>query len=419
MQYKKTQEKPIFMQRGMLSSVDMAFCCINSAVGLGSLKLGAIFTIGFLSSYILFIIIWFLNFYSLKLLVLSANYYHESTFEEIWKSAFSRTTMFIPAIISILSSLVDMTAYVQAIQSSVISICSKIVVLVSDEADQITSDFIEYKMLIGCAVFILFLLPVCFTASPSSMAIISYFSVSFILIFTLYVIFMFAYLVKKNGFDPTHSFSLFKVKGNYAKSLSTLVFAFTFYPLTYPGIRHAKESTKSSLTRMFLFTMIFILVDYLIIGTFSYLTFFDKNVNGTILNYYPENSKSEKILSIFGHIISLIYILLTIPFRLNSCRYIILNAINGASTFPNDIWIFIGVIMALFALSFANLTDNYLNILFIISDVMASFLLFIFTPLFYLKAYKCSEGFNAFMSILLLIFGVLTAALMIVYDGFY
>lgn len=413
------REKPIFSERGTLRPFDMICCCINSAVGLGSLKLGAIFSIGIFPTYILLIVIWFLSYYSLRLLVLSANYYHESTFEEIWRAAFNRATMFIPSTVSILSSLVDMTAYVQAIQSSVISICEKIFLLFTDDSGHIFTEFEQYKMLIGCAIFFVFLLPVCFTINPSTMSILSYFSVTFILLFTLYVISMFAYLVKKYGFDPNHSFSFFNPKGNYAKSLSTLIFAFTFYPLTYPGIRHVKNSTQKNLTRIFLITMIIILVDYLIIGTFSYLSFLGKNLNGSVLNFYPENTQTEKILSVFGHLLSLVYVLLTIPFRLNSCRYIILNAISGSTTFPIDTWVLVGILMSLFALSFGNLTDFFLNILFIISDVMASFLLFIFTPIYYLKAYGFNDKFRGFMSVLLLIVGVLATVFMIVYDGFY
>lgn len=419
MKKKNSQEKPIFIERGVLSSADMICCCLNSAIGLGSLKLGATFTIGLISTFILFIIIWFLSFYSLKLLVLSASFYRESTFEEIWKSAFSRSTVFIPGIISILSSLADMTAYIQAIQSSIISICTKIIVFVSDESDEMVMNLEPYKMLFGSAIFILFLLPVCIATSTRTIVILSYISISFIILFTFFVIGAFGFLVKKYGYDPDHSFKFFNPKGNFAKSISTSVFAFTFYPLTYPGIRHVKDSTKYNLTKIFLITMIIIFIYYSIIGTFSYLTFFDKNLNGTVLDYYPENSKTEKIISIFGNIIALIYILFTIPFRLNSCRYIILNAISNNSTFPPDIWAFMGITMAILSLALANFSDKFLNILFIISDVMASFLLFIFTPLYYLRAFGFQDRFNSFISIVLLIAGVLTIIFMIIYDGFY
>lgn len=417
MKVNQSKEKPIFKQKGTLKPLDMICCCINSAIGLGSLKLGAIYNIGLLSTYALSLLIWFFTFYSLKLLVLSATFYEESTFEEIWRLAFSKVTMFIPGTVSILSSLVDMIGYVKSIQESVISILRKILILFSEEKMEISTEFENYKMIIGCFVFVLFLLPVCFTVSLNAMSVLSYISVCAIFLFTIYVIAMFFYLMKKNGFDVNHNFSLVNLKGNYAKSLSTLVFAFTFYPLTYPGIRHVKNSSRQNLTKIFFWSMIFIFFDYAIIGTFSYLSFFEKNNNGTILDYYPEDTETEKILSILGNILSLVYVLMTIPFRLNSCRYIILNAISNATMFPVDIWVFVGVIISLFALSLANLTDEIVDVLFVISDVMSSLLLFIFTPIYYLKAFKFSNKCNAFMSILLLIIGALTTAFMITYDG--
>lgn len=415
----KANEKPIFYQKGTISSVDMIFCCLNSTIGLGSLKLGAVFTTGLIVSYLLLSILCYLSFYSFKLLILSAATCHESTFEEIWLVQFSKKSIIVPVFFTSISTLVSMVGYIREIQTFAITICSKISFFISGEPNSIYLNLENFKMLIGCLVFVIFLIPVCFMKNIYTMVIISYISMSFFLLFVIYLISMFGYEVKRTGFNQNHSFKLFHIKDHLPKSISTSIFAFNFHPLTYPGLRHVKCSTKQNLLNIVGVTMITILVNYIIVGTFSYLTFFDKNTNGIILDYYPENTKSEKILAIIGQILCFGFILLTIPFRLNSCRYVILNTINNDTSFPPDIWIFLGIIISLLALSFANLTDEYLNILFVFSDAMACFLLFIFTPIFYLKTNGTTHRFNTFMSILFLIIGLTASIFMVLYEGFY
>ncbi|KAK8892591.1 hypothetical protein M9Y10_029830 [Tritrichomonas musculus] len=405
---KKLYEKPIFNQKGILSSSDMICCCINSAVGLGVLKLGVAFTSGLLISFLLLVIICFLSFYSYKLLVLSASVCHQSTFEEIWKVQFSKKTIFIPVCFTVITTLLSIVNYIREIQSYTITIFSKIYFLATDKAELTVLNLKIYKMLVGCAAFVSFLIPVCFVTHLKTITKLSYISNFFLILFTIYIIIMFGYEVKHLGFDPDHSFKLFHFKGHITRSLSTTIFAFNFHPLAYPGIRNVINSTKSNLSNIFRNTMIIVLVYYLIVGTFSYLTFFDKNKSGVILDYYPENTKTEKILTIIGRIITLVFILFTVPHPLNACRYVILNLVSDVLVFPEEIWRFTGIIISLLALCLANLTEKYLNILFTFSDAMASFFLFVFTPLFYLKINGLYDRFNAFMSILLLLIGAMS-----------
>lgn len=413
------KEKPIFARRGPLTSVDFIFCCLNSAISFGVLKLGAVFTAGIVFSYIILIVISILSYFSLKLFVMAAAYYHESTFEEIWNAAFSKYTLFIPIIASVFSSLVNMITYFGEIQSAAISIWLKILKLHKHDYDTQISDLESYKMLIGCCIFIVFILPVCFSISIRSMAIISYFALICVLIFILYIVFMFAYFVKKDGFDPTHSIKCFQFGHQFMKSLLTLIFAFEFYPLTYPGLRDFQNSTPSNLYRTFIIVIFLIFVIYSIIGTFCYLTFFDRNNKGIILDYFPSDTKVEKIFLIIGRFVTFFFVINTIPFRLNACRYIILNTFNSTTSFPPEIWTFMGIVISLFALALSNLTSEYLDYLEIINNIMAAFLLYIIPPLLYIKAYKTSNRAMFCISILLLVIGIASSIAIIVFKGFF
>lgn len=415
----KTKEKPIFTRKGPLSSVDFIFCCLNSAISFGVLKLGAVFTSGLIMTYIILIIVSALSYFSLRLFVLAASFYHESTFEEIWRAAFPKVTLIIPITASIFSSLVNIITYLREIQAAVISIWYKILKLHKHDYETDSSELSSYKMLIGCCILIVLILPLCFTISIHSMAILSYFSMICVFIFIIYVVFMFAYLVKKVGFDPTHSIKYFQFGDQFIKSLLTLIFAFEFYPLTYPGLRDCQNSTPSSLSKSFIVINLSILIIYSVIGTFCYLTFFDQNNKGIILDYYPTNTKAEQILLIIGRIVTFFFVLCTIPFRLNSCRYIILNTFNSTTSFPPEIWTFMGIIISVFSLALSNLTNEYLNCLEVINNVMAAVLLYIIPPLLFIKAYKTTYPGLFAAAIVLLIIGFTSSISIIVYKGFY
>lgn len=415
---KITQEKPIFVNRGKIDSIGMICCCINSAFGLGSLQLGFTFTSGLITSYLLLIIVGFFSFYSLKLLVLSATIFRQSTFEEIWRVAFSNSTIFIPIIVIIISTIADLTTYFRTTQSFVISMCANIYLLRSEHQDFIFT-LEKYKMLFGCITFVIFTLPVSFVTDFKKIVIISYHSIAFIAILIIYILGVFSYRVKKYGFDPDHSLKLFNFHSQFAKSLASSVFSFGFYPLSYPGIRDVRDSTKSNLLFIFRITTFIIFIVYMIIGTLSYFMFFDKNTGGFILDYFSDSTNSEKILLIFGYIIAFFNVLFTVPFRLNSCRYTILHALSSSNYFPLEIWVFSGIAISLFAFALSNLSNKLINVFYILADIITSILMFVFTPLFYLKGYGRINRFNAFMSVLLLIFGFATAITMTFYNGFH
>lgn len=93
--------------------------------------------------------------------MLSATIFRQSTFEEIWRVAFSNSTIFIPIIVIIISTITDLTTYFRTTQSFVISMCANIYLLRNEHQDFIFT-LEKYKMLFGCITFVIFILPVSF-----------------------------------------------------------------------------------------------------------------------------------------------------------------------------------------------------------------------------------------------------------------
>lgn len=121
-------------------------------------------------------------------------------------------------------------------------------------------------------------------------------------------------------------------------SISSLTFAYLFYLFAWPGLRHSKNPTQKNLSNTFYATIGICYLLYSLMGTLSCLSFFDENTGGIILEYYSDKKTSDQILLIFGHIVTFIYISLTIPIVFNSVRYILLNTLHKEDQFPKDVW---------------------------------------------------------------------------------
>lgn len=119
-------DRPIFSHLGILNNPAFIFCCLNAIIGTGALRLGSTFNSGLLFTHFINILVALISAYSTKLYVLSASRFHESTFEEIWTTSFSRSTVIIPAFCSIISAVSNVMSYLGFLQDSVVTILSMI-----------------------------------------------------------------------------------------------------------------------------------------------------------------------------------------------------------------------------------------------------------------------------------------------------
>lgn len=411
-------DKPIFPRLGTLNFIEFSFCCLNSVIGTGALQLGSTFTSGLAFTHILNIFVALVSLYSLKLYVLSASIFHESTFEEIWAVTFPKCTIFIPALCSVILSITNVMSYLTFLQGSAISILTMIILLINENSQETINKINEFKFLIGFLIVVVFCVPTSISSNLRFVVMSSFISVSFFLCIIIYVIIRFSIIVSDKGFDPNHRIKAVDLKDHISSSISSLTYAYLFYPFAWPGLRHSKNPSQKNLSITFYTVISVVFILYTIMGTFSYLTFFDENTGGIILDYYPYHTQSEKIQLIIGHIITFIYILLTIPIVLNSARYILLNCIHKKDEFPLEVWAPVGITMSLVSLILANIADNISNVIYIISDILTLIQLFIFPPLLYLRGFGTRNKLHFIGSILEIALGIAAISFMIYADCF-
>lgn len=420
MKFKREEgnDKPIYSRLGSLSNADFVFCSLNSIIGTGALRLGSAFNSGILFTHIFNIFVALIGFYSIELYVFSAAYFHESTFEEIWSAAFSRSTVLIPAFCSIVAAIANVMSYFSFLQDSVVTIVSMLFKLMYKNPEENLIKIKNFRFLIGILIEIVFGIPICLSNNLRVVVVISYISIIFFLVILVYVVARFFIMISKEGFDPDHRFKTVDLKDHISGSISSLTFSYLCYPFVWPGPRHIKNPSVNNLSKVFAVAIGTSYVLYSIMGTFSYLSFFDANSGDIILEYYPNTTKTDQILLIFGHIVTFVYILFTIPIVMNSSRYILLNALHKKDEFPVDVWGPTGITLSLMSLVLANVTEQVSDYIYIISDLLTLILLFIFPSIFYLKAFKTKKIIHFIGSIFMLILGCVAISFIIYADCF-
>ncbi|OHT15286.1 Transmembrane amino acid transporter protein [Tritrichomonas foetus] len=395
---KKPGDNPDVMfisRRGLLTVWQLVAVAANSAIGIGTLRLGSAYSTGLIPTIVINIVIALFTFYALKFYVWSAAFYHESTYEEIMSVGFSPRMAIISGACSILSTFVFLADYFSFITTHIIELMNQI--------DTDLPYYITNPYIIGLFLSIIFFIPVSLSNRLIFVVYISYLELLCFFIIFLYVVVNFFIRVHTYGFDPNHQFSFFRLNMGITDTISTYNYAYVICPFAWPGMRHALEPTVNNMSRMFRNVVIIAFVSYTLMGLFSYLTFFDENTGGIILDYY-EKDWINFVISI----ICVLFILFSSPLLLNNMGYIILNVIDKTDNFPQGIWAMMGISLVAIVVVISNLSDNYWVYISYCGDIFASFTVYIFPAVFYLRAYGKSCFVHLVGAIAVIIAGLLS-----------
>lgn len=408
-------DTPMFHHFGNIKFIDFVVYCLNVAIGSGALKLGFAFRAGLLFSLIVSIAVAILSFYSLELYVLSASRYHASTFEEIWKSAFSEWSSITLAIFSIIFAIINLMGYYQFLQGSVITIVSLIIELFEDSSHKI-EEVEKYQFVIGILITLVFSIPFCISSSAHTTITISYISMASFTLLLIYIIIRFIIDACKNGFDPSNEFKLFDVSDHCVGCLSSFILAYLIYPLEYPSLKYSKNGSKRGLSLIFLTLIISCFILYSLMGIFSYFSFFSKNTGGSIMTYYPEETTTDRILLIVGHLLSFIMVIFTMLVRINVCRYSLIQIFEKRENIPQETWVLFGITFSLIGCALSNLPNEITDIIGKLSDIIAALFMFFIPPIMFIRGYGKSRPFYLFIAIFELLVGIAAIVFYIYFD---
>lgn len=410
------EDTPLFRNFGNVKFIDFVVYCLNVAIGSGALKLGYAFRAGLLFSIIINIIVAILSFYSLHLYALAASHYHSGTFKDIWKSAFSEWSSDILAIANVLFALINVMGYYQFLQGSAMTIIRLMLRISTTDENKTLDTVSHYQFLIGFIITIVFSCPFCLSLNQQTVILVSYISMGAFILLVLYVIVRFSVTVSKDGFDPNHEFKLIDFPDYAVGCISSFILAYMIYPLEWPNLKDSRNGSKKGLTYLFSTIIISCFTLYLLMGIFSYFSFFSKNTGGSILNFYPEDKISDLIFLIIGHILSFIMVLFTMLVRINVCRFSFIKIFDKSSKSNPDNWGPLGITFSFLGCTLSNCSSIVSDNLGKIGDLIAAFYMFFIPPIIYLRGHGKSKLFYLFMSIIELIVGCAAFIFLFYYD---
>lgn len=181
--------------------------------------------------------------------------------------------------------------------------------------------------------------------------------------------------------------------------------AYLMYPLCYPGIRHIHHLTPRKANYLFLIVTLVCWFLYDIFGIFGYLTLFNTNEGGVILDYYPQNT-----LVLVANIALFVGILFTTQNALNPARYTIIQYIYAKEDIPYVIWVTLGIAVYFVAMFLSTLKGIVADAISSIGDALSPVLLFIIPPVLYIKTMKGSSFTRFIGPVILILLGILGTA---------
>lgn len=342
-----------------------------------------------------------LSLYGLFLYVEAAAFWRHPTFETMWSKAFGYRSSFISFIISYISAVLVAMFYIQFVAQSLQSILYEFIP--GSEGGLLTNNYV-----ITGIVSVLCFIPICFVSSAKTIAKLCYVAIVCIVYLTIHTLYWFVWHVREYGFDPNKQIAFFRFDDTLVNCFSSLSTAYLIAPVAFPGIQHVGCATPRRLTRVFTLMILACYVLYTVMGLSSYLTFFDENEGGLILDYYP---KSWYVTS--AKFAITVLMILSVPMVLNPARFVTINMVWRHDNYPKEVWITVGIVTYFLAVFCAFLDEPWATVLSVLCDAFSPILLFVLPSVLFLKGYKATRKLHMLGCCFMIIAGIAVTGYML------
>jgi len=381
--------------KNSLSKKQAITVLLNAAIGAGILRLGAGFRCGILLSLVMTTAACFLNLFALWMLAMSVSATKSSSFIEIWSTAIGRKTLFLPVIGCIGNSIILSKVYINLIIGSIQSLLTNL------GFDSNTAYVNQTSILV--VVYFVFVLPHVFNTSLTRIYHISIAANICLGYLMLHSIYWFIHDIRQYGFDPKNQLKYVSFDKNAVSLVNSLITAYSVFPISWPGVRHYDDLNYKSLISIFKIESLVCWVLYCTFGAVSYLTFFDKNTGGLILNYYPKGT-----MRLTGEVALALMIAFTLPIKINVARYSLMEIVFPVKSFIVDgnIWIPLGIVSTAISAFLSVTFGSIEKVMSIISQIASPSLVLLFPPILYLFSVPNKSFISTVGAMLHFIFGV-------------
>lgn len=394
-------EKELFPIRiNLLSPVEIGSILLNIAIGTGWLKLGYGWRCGEIFSLVLSVVFALLSFYAIWMFIEVIRIVKMPTFEMIAVKIWNKKVAFVILFFSLVETIIGVMFVLEFIKDYFLILLGDVIKVPAIVENYIVSAGIATVLciLIGCLIVNIRVL--------SIYSYIQNFCVLFIICGCIYWCIV---LNKEDGFNAQKQMKLFEFNEQAVSLVSSLLTAYLIVPLSYPSPEHVKHATVSLLKKIFGAVFVILAIVYALMGTVSYLTFFDDNEGDLLLDLYP-----KCILTTCMEYALLIAMILHYPVIFNSGRQLIITFAVGSFKKVNKyMWISLGILLSILSFIIGGIRTVAYDLICLACDFASPILLFSIPGILYLSVFKFKNCFHAIGAIFVILVGLVGAGFMI------
>lgn len=369
-----SRDKPFVPQiRYTISLSDFVLVMMKGSLGTYGLSLGYYFGCGIVLGIIICIVIGFISYYGMLLHLKCAAHCKCGSLNEICEKAIGPKSGIFVSIVSIYAMVTIIMTYLKQIVQLTQSLLYQ---LVPGIPFYIVSPYFIFMM-----ILLLYFIPTNVSLSFKVITFQSKMGILMILLLVIHTIYWFVHFTITDGLINLEDVQLFAFNTRTIECVSSFTKAFVFAPFVYPGFRHMEIPTYNRWKKGLIWAHSMMVIIYIIIGVFSYLTFPHINEPTLILYEYPQ----ESIIVSVAYAAMILMLLFTTILRLDPAKYLLFGMISNKIQ-PTHFY-FVGGGVGIIFLSFMiSLWRNKVTaIIPVVLDICAVCLVMIFPPVLYIK----------------------------------
>jgi hypothetical protein len=240
--------------------------------------------------------------------------------------------------------------------------------------------------LIACAI----LSVLAFCRSLTVVTKIAWVSLCGFIAIIVHSVFVFIRHISDVGFDTGGELEYFRTGSVLAIAIREAMLSAGIAPITFPGLRHLRNSTPDRLTRGFGMGLLLGWLLRLIYGIMSYLTHFH---NDELLAY--ELQFGDKIDVKIFCFVKILVLLLAASRSIDIGRYTLCQVFRASDSIPREVWITLGVTISIIGAMLVGHGELFGSITDGIEEILTCCLLFIIPGALFIKLYGSRQKLHS------------------------
>jgi hypothetical protein len=356
---------------------------------------GAAFKAGLGLGLIIDVIVLLISYYALRLVILSAAQMRLPMIGPMCRDAFGSSFGTLVSISCIVVSVLRISVEFD----SAIEIAQWRISVISETDLRVLTDTMTLSLIASALLCVL-----CFSRSLKLATKMAWLSLIFFIAVIVHAVIIFIRHTRNVGFDPSGELLYFQGGSLIALATRQAMLSAGIAPITFPGLRHLRNSTPHRLMTGFGVGLLLGWVMRVTYGLLSYLTHFSsEELLASELAF--ADLMDVKIFCI----VKILVMILSATRSIDLGRYTFCHMFRASDEIPGEVWTAIGVTISLIGAMLVGHGENFRKVIHAVEEILTCCLLFIIPGVLFIKLHARRQQlhtFGAAIAVLAGMFGI-------------